>query len=77
MRPHKFKDEVRPEVTTQGKSVSIHECQSLWSGALDEWTKMPIAQFRYEGDGTRTLYFGDRYGKRTIYFDLDTNEPID
>ena len=24
-----------------------------------------------------TLYFGDRYGKWTMYFDLDTNQPID
>ena len=37
---------------------------------------MPIAQIRYEGDGTWTLYFGDRYGKWTMYFDLDTNQPI-
>ena len=38
---------------------------------------MPIAQLRYEGDGTWTLYFGDRYGKWTMYFDLDTHQPID
>ena len=37
---------------------------------------MPIAQLRYEGDGTWTLYFGDRYGKWTMYFDLDTNQPV-
>jgi hypothetical protein len=37
---------------------------------------MPIAQLRYEGDGTWTLYFGDRYGKWTMYFDLDTSQPI-
>jgi hypothetical protein len=37
---------------------------------------MAIAQIRYEGDGTWTLYFGERYGKWTMYFDLDTNQPI-
>jgi len=37
---------------------------------------MPIAQLPYEGEGTWTLYFGDRYGKWTVYFDLDTNQPI-
>ena len=38
---------------------------------------MAIAQIRYEGDGTWTLYFGDRNGKWIMYFDLDTNQPID
>ncbi len=37
---------------------------------------MPIAQIRYEGEGAWTLYFGDRYGKWTMYFDLDTHQPI-
>ena len=38
---------------------------------------MAIAQIRYEGDGTWTLYFGDRNGKWTVYFDLDSHQPID
>ena len=37
---------------------------------------MPIAQLPYEGEGTWTRYFGDRYGKWTVYFDLNTNQPI-
>ena len=28
------------------------------------------------GRRTWTLYFGDRYGKWTMYFDLDTHQPI-
>ena len=36
-----------------------------------------IAQIRYEGDGTWTLYFGDRYGTWTMYFDLDPKQPVD
>jgi len=74
--PAKFADEVRLEVTTRGKSISIHECRPIWKGAPGEWTKMAIAQIRYQGDGTWNLYFGDRYGKWTEYFDLDTNQPI-
>ncbi len=31
--PAKFKDEVRLEVTTRGKSISIHECRPVWRGA--------------------------------------------
>ena len=28
--PAKFADEVRLEVTTRGKSISIHECRPVW-----------------------------------------------
>jgi hypothetical protein len=74
--PAEVKDEVRLEVTTRGKSVSIHECRPVWRGAPGEWTRMPIAQLRYEGDGTWTLYFGDRNGKWTMYANLDTNQHV-
>jgi len=74
--PEKFADEVRLEVTIRGKAVSIHECRAPWQGVGD-WTRMPIAQIRYEGAGTWTLYFGDRYGKWTMYFDLDPKIDID
>jgi hypothetical protein len=37
---------------------------------------MAVAQIRYQGDGTWNLYFGDRNGKWTEYFDLDTDQPI-
>jgi len=75
--PVELNDEVRLEVTTRGKSISIHERRPVWKGAPGEWTSMAIAQIRYEGDGTWTLYFGDRYNKWTMYFDLDSNQPID
>ena len=74
--PAKFKDEVRLEVTTRGKSISIHEWRPIWRGAPGEWTRTPIAQIRYEGAGTWTLYFGDRNGKWTMYFDLDANLDV-
>ncbi len=75
--PDTLKDEVRLEVTTRGKSVSIHECRPVWRGAPGEWTRMPIAQLRYEDDGTWTLYFGDRNNKWAMYFDLDGHQPVD
>ncbi len=40
------------------------------------WTKMPIARIHHEGDRSWALYSGDRYGGWTMYFDLDTNQPI-
>ena len=75
--PDSLADEVRLEVSTRGKNVSIHERRPPWRGGPGEWTSMPIAQLRYEGDGTWTLYFGDRYGKWTMYFDLDPKQPVD
>ncbi len=70
-------DEVRLEVTTRGSNVSIHERRPLWRGAPGTWTSMAIAQVRYEGDGTWTLYYGDRNGKWAMYLDLDPKQPID
>jgi LPS sulfotransferase NodH len=75
--PDQVKDEVRLEVTTRGKSVSIHECRPVWRGAPGEWTRMAIAQLRYEGDGTWTLYCADRNDRWTPYFDLDAHQPVD
>ncbi len=74
--PDKFADEVRLDVTVKGKRVSIHENRPPWTG-VGEWTSMPIAQIRYEGDGLWTLYFGDRYGKWTEYCDLERRQPIE
>lgn len=75
--PKSLADEVRLEVTTRGKNVSIHERRPVWRGAPGEWTSMAIAQLRYEGDGEWTLYFGDRNGKWVMYFDLDPKQPVD
>jgi Protein of unknown function (DUF3024) len=75
--PDTLADEVRLEVTTRGKSVSIHERRPVWKGAPGEWTSMPIAQLRYDGDGEWTLYFGDSNGKWVMYFDLDPKQPVD
>jgi Protein of unknown function (DUF3024) len=75
--PDTLADEVRLEVSTRRKNVSIHERRPVWRGAPGEWTSMPIAQLRYEGDGAWTLYFGDRNGKWTMYFDLDPRQPVD
>ena len=38
---------------------------------------MPVAELRYDGDGVWRLYFGDRNGKWTLYFDLEPKQPID
>lgn len=75
--PDRLADEVRLEVTTRGKRISIHESRPVWKGAPGEWTSMPIAQLRYDGEGGWTLYFGDRNGKWVLYFDLEPSQPVD
>jgi hypothetical protein len=75
--PDEVKDEVRLEVTAKDARLSIHERRPPWRGGPGDWTSMPIAQLRYEGDGTWTLYFGDRYGGWTKYPDLDARQTID
>ncbi len=74
--PEHVKDKVRLEMTVKVKRVSIHERRPPFMGTGD-WTSSPIAQIRYEGDGTWTLYFGDRYGGWTMYFDLGPKQRID
>lgn len=75
--PERLHNEVRIETSIRGKSISIHECRPIWRGAPGEWTKTSVAQLRYEGDGTWTLYSADRNSKWFLYFDLDSHQPVD
>ena len=74
--PAALADEIRLEVTTDDRSISIHECRPIIKGLPREWTSMPIAQLRKE-DGLWSLYFGDRYGGWTFYYDLEPTPSID
>ena len=49
----------------------------MWRGAPGEWTKMSVAQLRYEGDGTWTLYCATATASGSMYFDLDSHQPVD
>jgi hypothetical protein len=75
--PDTLAEEVRLEVSVKDKRVSIHESRPPWDGGQGEWTAMPIAQARYQGNGTWTPYFGDRDGNWTLYSDLEPKQPID
>jgi hypothetical protein len=75
--PATFQDEVRLEVTTRGGSLSIHECRPVWRGTPGDWTRMAIAQIRYDGDGAWTLSFGDRNGGWRRYTALEGRQRID
>ncbi len=68
--PARFKDEVRVEYEVRGKSVTIFECRPPWHPNLTEWSRMRIAQLRYDPDDHLwTLYCADRNGRWHRYYD--------
>ena len=46
--PAEVRDEACLEVTTRGASITIVERRPLWEGGPGAWTRMPIAQLRYD-----------------------------
>ena len=73
--PERARDQVRLEVTAKGKHVSVHKVRAPYLG-VGEWTSMPIAQLRYEGDGLWTLYSVTVRGLDPL-FDLAPRQPVD
>jgi hypothetical protein len=64
--PH-VRDKVRNEFEIRGNSVTIFECRPPWrEDAGPEWTRVKVAQFRYE-DGNWVLYWSDRNGRWHTY----------
>jgi len=60
MWPEKFRDEVRAEFHTRGRSVTLCETRAPWDGQGD-WTHMGIAQLRYRAQaGDWSLHWADR-----------------
>lgn len=76
--PSHVRDQVRLEADVRGRSITILECRPLWSDPNAEWTRMKIAQLRYD-DSARlwTLYWADRNQRWHRYWDLDASERID
>ncbi|HZA74989.1 MAG TPA: DUF3024 domain-containing protein [Acidimicrobiales bacterium] len=76
--PPKLRDQMRLEATTRGNSVTIADCRPLWQGAPGEWTRLPIAQLRYQPTTQRwTLYWADRNDRWHSYEDLDPTTDLD
>ena len=71
--PAHLRDQVRVEAAVRGKSVTIFDCHPPWHEDLTEWTRVPVAQLRYDPDSTTwTLYWADRNSKWHRY---DAIEP--
>jgi hypothetical protein len=76
--PPDFADEMHLEATRRGNSVTIADCRPLWQGAPGEWTRMHIAQLRYQPGSRRwTLYWADRNSRWHRYDDVDPTTDLD
>lgn len=79
--PPGLRDQVRWEVATRGRSITIYERRPPWPGAPDPdgpWTKREIAQFRRDAGSTRwTLYWANRNGRWLPVPDVASTPDID
>jgi len=76
--PAALRDEMRLEVTTRGNSATIADCRPLCQGSAEEWTRMNIAQLRYDHASRHwTLYWADRNHRWHRYDDLEATPNLD
>ena len=65
--PSAARDQVRMSHEFRGESVTLFEDRVRWNNP-DEWTHMPIAQFRFDKEsGKWTLYCADRNSRWHFY----------
>ena len=60
--PPQHRDQLRVECGVRGRSITIYDCQASWHPDLQpDWSRVPIAQLRYDPDGHRwRLFYSDR-----------------
>ena len=70
--PAHLRDQVRVEADVRGKSVTIFDCRPPWHPNLTDWSRVPVAQLRYDPDATSwTLYWADRNSRWHRYDDIE------
>jgi hypothetical protein len=76
--PPEFRDEMRLEVEVRDNSVTILDCRPLFHGEPGEWTRMKIAQLRFDpAAATWALYWADRNSRWHRYDDLEATTVLD
>ena len=76
--PAEFRNEMRLEVEVRATPVTIEECRPLFHGQPGEWTRMKIAQLRFDsGNKTWALYWADRNSRWHRYDDLEATDVLD
>jgi hypothetical protein len=70
--PARLRNEVRIEADVRGESVTIYDCRPSWHPNLTDWSRLPVAQLRYNADSHLwTLYWADRNSRWHRYDDLE------
>lgn len=70
--PADLRDRMRLEVSVRGKSVTVFDCRPPWHPDISGWSRVPVAQMRYDHDARRwTLYWRDRNSRWHPYDLLD------
>lgn len=76
--PARYRAEARVEMTVRGASVSIFDCRPPWHPSLTEWSRVPIAQLRYDrSTGQWTLYWADRNSRWHLYDDIEPGTVVE
>lgn len=69
--PAHLRDQARVEAGVRGASVTIFDCRPAWQPNLTEWSKVRVAQLRYNATSHHwSLYWADRNGRWHRYDDL-------
>jgi Protein of unknown function (DUF3024) len=59
-------------VPVRGKSVTIFDCRAPWHPDVTDWSRVPVAQLRYDpASDTWTLNCADHNSRRHRYDDID------
>ena len=68
--PAHVRKEVRVELETRGRSVTIIDCRPPWDGGTGPWSRLKVAQLRYRPESRDwTLHCRDRNEKWLDYLD--------
>lgn len=67
--PIEHRDEVRVEFDVRGRNVSLFECRPPWAPeAGNEWTRVPVAQLRFDpSSGAWELFCARSTGRWAAY----------
>ena len=76
--PVELRDEMRLEADVRGNAVTISDCRPPWDGSPRDWTRMRIAQLRFDPTTQRwALHWADRNSRWHPYDDLAPTNSLD
>jgi hypothetical protein len=76
--PAHMRNKITVSFEVRGNSVTIFENRAPWRPEFIEWTKMKVAQIRYDAKSAMwTLYCSDRNEKWHEYQSIPTKKNLD